>query len=67
MNREEGFKAIARLQEAGMFNKPEGGSALNRKQGAKLRARQKDYEAMTSSTQFKSPSGAFHKPGSNKK
>lgn len=70
MNREEGFKAIARLQEAGMFNKPEGGSALNRKQGAKLRARQKDYDLMVSKPKIGDghrDANGYTKPGSNKK
>lgn len=60
------MSAVAKLIEAGMFNKPTGESAPNRKMAARLRRRVADYTAMIGRGDFKAPYGAYHKPGSMK-
>jgi hypothetical protein len=60
------MSAVAKLIEAGMFNKPEGESAPNRKAAARLRRRVADYVTMVGRHDFKAPLGAYHKPGSMK-
>lgn len=60
------MSAVAKLIKAGMFNKPPGESAPNRKMAARLRRRVSDYAAMVAHHDFKAPYGAYHKPGSMK-
>lgn len=52
------------LKVAGKANKRKAGPT---KAEQRLDARRADYTRMTSSSNFRAPEGAYHRPGSNKK